>query len=152
MSEPIAEQIAAEFRQRLQVYTDSFRSTRIATWQPKDLVIHVSQGDIVKNDALSRPGNPPAQAWDLPMIVSGLVKPSDTETTSVDTYKNRFWAEIVKAATTGDQWHNWSGNAVNTSIGSVEDYTDSEGGIDGVQVTFTVTFRTDENNPFNARS
>lgn len=152
MPEPIAEQIVATVKTRLEVYTTTHRSTREATWQPKDLVISVSQGDIVENDQLSYPGNPPAQAWDMEVIVAGLVKPSDSSTVAVDTYKNRFWAEIVKAANTGDAWHTWGGLAIDSRVGMVQDHTDDTGAIAGVKVIFTITFRTDENNPYNLRA
>lgn len=152
MSEPVAERIMAAIKTRVAVYTSAFRSTAVATWQPKDLTIHVYQGEIVKNEELSYAGNPPAQAWDMEAIVAGLVKPSDTDTTAVDTLKNRFHAEIIKAATIADQWHTWGDLAINTTIGQVEDYTSDDGSFGGVKVVFLVTFRTDENNPFNVRS
>jgi cytochrome b len=152
MPEPIAEQIVANVKTRLAVYTTTQRSTRVATWQPKDLVIVVYQGAIARNDELSHPGNPPAQAWDMEVVVAGLVKPSDTVTTAVDTFKNRFWSEIVKAANTGTAWHTWGGLAINSIAQGVEDFTDDTGAIAGVKVTFLITFRTDENNPFNVRA
>lgn len=152
MAEPISEMIVAEMRSRLSAYTDTYRSTRVATWQPKDLVINVFQGETVKNDELSLPGNPPAQAWDMEVIVAGLVKPSDTDTTAIDTFKNRFWAEIVKAAANDTDWHTWSGNAIDTSVNAVEEYTSDDGSFAGVKVTFNIIFRCDENNPFNSRN
>lgn len=152
MSEPVAEQIMQAVRLRMAAFTAARRSAAVATWQPKDMTIAVYQGDLTHNEELSCPGNPPAQAWDLQAIVAGIVKPSDHDTTPVDTYKNRFWAEIVKAATADNLWHNWGGLAVNTTIGSVEDYTADDGSMSGVKVVFTITFRTDENNPFNVRA
>lgn len=152
MAEPVSELIMQEAKDRLSLYTDTYRSTQIATWQPKDLVIHVHQGEITKNEELSCPGNPPAQAWDMEIIVAGIVKPSDAETTPVDTFKNRFWAEIIKAAYDATNWHTWGGYAINTVAGDVTDYTADDGSTSGVQVTFLTTFRTDENNPFNWRA
>jgi len=133
-------------------FTTAYRSTRIATWQPKDLVVHVHQGDITPNAELSCPGNPPAQAYDLEAIVAGLVKPSELETTAIDTFKNRMWADIVKAATDAELWHQWNGNAINTVIGPIEDYTDSNGAIAGAMARFIITFRVDENDPYAARA
>lgn len=152
MPEPVSEQIMQVVKTRLAEYTTTHRSTHVATWQPKDLVIVVSQGTITRNEELSCPGNPPAQAWDMEVIVAGLVKPSTEETTAVDTYKNRFWAEIVKAACAGDSWHTWGNLAINSVVGSVEDHTDGNGAFAGVKVGITITFRTDENNPFNVRA
>jgi hypothetical protein len=152
MPEPVAEQILQAVRTRLSAYTDSYRSPRVANWQPKDLVIHIYQGDIAPNDELSCPGNPPAQAYDMPVVVAGIIKKSDSETTPVDTYKNRFWAEIVKAVTNADLWYNWGGLAVNTTIGTIEDYTSEDGSAAGVKVEFLITFRVSENDPYAVRA
>lgn len=152
MSEPVAERIMAAVRTRMAAYTSAYRSTRVASWQPKDLTLHVYQASIEANEELSCPGNPPAQAYDLEAVVAGITKTSDTDTTPVDTYKNRLWAEIVKAATDADLWHTWGGLAVNTVIGAVEDYTDESGGVAGVSVRMIITFRVSENDPFEARA
>lgn len=93
----------AAVKTRMDAVFTAHRSTRIATWQPKDLVVHVHQGALTPNPELSCPGNPPAQAWDLEAIVAGIVKPSDTSTVPIDTYRNRLVADIVKAATDANQ-------------------------------------------------
>jgi hypothetical protein len=142
----------AEVRTRMATFATSFRSTRVATWQPKDLVVHVHQGAVTANMELSCPGNPPAQAYELQALVAGIVKPSDLSTTPVDTFKNRLASEIIKAATSVSQWHTWGSLAFNTEIGTVEDYTDDSGAVAGVMVTFAIYFRTDETNPYNARA
>ena len=152
MSEPVVERIMAEVRTRMATFATSFRSTRVATWQPKDMQINVYQGTINPNPEASCPGNPPAQGWDLEAIVAGMVKPSDFDTTPIDTFKNRMWSGIVTAATNAALWHQWSGLAINTTIGPVEEYTDETGAIAGVMVRFFITFRTDENNPTVARA
>lgn len=153
MPEPVAEQIMANVRTRMAAaFDDVYRSTRIGTWQPKDLVIHVEQGTIVTNAEMSCPGNPPAQAYDMEALVHGLVKPSDLETTAVDTFKNRMWADIVAAATDAENWHQWGGLAINTTIGSAEEYTEETGGLSGMLVRFLITFRTDENDPYTVRA
>jgi hypothetical protein len=147
MSEPIVEQIMTNVRTRLAAYTSAYRSPKIASWQPKDLTIAIYQGDITRNEEMSCPGNPPAQAWDLLAIVAGIVKPSDDDTTPVDRYKNRFWAEIVKAATNANQWHTWGGLAYDTVIGDVRDYTSDDGSASGISVEMLIRFRTDEDDP-----
>lgn len=151
-TEPVAERIMAEVRTRMAAFTEAYRSTRVATWQPRDLDVHVHQGSITPNAELSCPGNPPAQAYDLEAIVAGLVKPSDRDDTPVDTFKNRLWADIVAAATDATNWHNWGGLALNTTIGGVEDYTAEDGSVSGVMVRFNITFRTDETNPRTVRA
>jgi hypothetical protein len=152
MTEPVVEKIMANVRTRMAAAFTAFRSTRIATWQPKDLVVHVHQGSLTPNLELSCPGNPPATAYDLEAIVAGIVKPSDAETIAVDTFRNRMGADIVKAATDAELWHQWGGLALNTVHGPIEDYMDETGGFAGVMVRFTITFRVDENDPYQVRA
>ena len=153
MAEPIVEQIMANVRTRMEAaFDEAYRSTRQATWQPKDWVLHVHQGALTANDGVSCPGNPPAQGYELEAIVAGIVKPSDKETTPIDTFRNRMAADIVKAATDATLWHQWGGLAINTTIGNAEPYMDENGGVSGVLVRFTITFRTDENDPYTVRA
>jgi hypothetical protein len=152
MTEPVVEQIMANVRTRMAAAFTAFRSTRVATWQPKDLVVHVHQGSLTPNAELSCPGNPPATAYDLEAIVAGIVKPSDAETIAVDTFRNRMGADIVKAATDAPLWHQWGGLALNTTHGPIEDYMDETGGFAGVMVKFTITFRVDEDDSYQVRA
>jgi hypothetical protein len=153
MTEPVVEQIMANVRTRMAAaFDDVYRSTRIGTWQPKDLVLHVHQGTLTPNAELSCPGNPPAQAFDLEAIVAGIVKPSDSSVVAVDTFKNRLGADIIKAATDANLWHQWGGLAVNTTIGTVEEYVEETGGLQGVMVRLTITFRVDEDDPYQVRA
>jgi hypothetical protein len=124
----------------------------VAKWQPKDNVLHVHQGDIVENPEMNCPGNPPAKGWTVVAAVAAILKPSDTDTTPIDTYKNRAWAVIVQAVTDADLWHQWGGLAVNSTIGPIEDYTAEDGSGSGVFVRISIHFRTDENNPYNVRA
>lgn len=153
MTEPIIEQIMANVRTRMAAaFDDVYRSTRIGTWQPKDLVIHVHQGPLTPNPALSCPGNPPAQAYDLEAIVAGIVKPSDASTVAIDTFRNRVGADIIKAATNAALWHQWGGLAINTTHGPVEEHIEESGGLSGVMVRFTITYRVDEDDPYAVRA
>ena len=150
MSDPVAEQIMENVRTRMAAFTRAYRSAKIATWQPRDLVVHVHQGTITPNVELSCPGNPPAQAYNMEAIIAGIVKPSDTDPVPVDTYKNRLWSDIVRAATNADLWHQWGGLAINTTIGNAEEYTD-DGGAAGIMVRFLITFRVSEYDPCEVR-
>jgi hypothetical protein len=153
MTEPIVEQIMSNVRTRMAAaFDDVYRSTRTATWQPKDLVIHVHQGALTPNPELSCPGNPPATAYDLEVIVAGIVKPSDASTVAVDTFRNRLGSDIIVAATDATNWHQWESLAINTVHGPIEEYTEETGGIAGVMVRFTITFRVDENDPYTVRA
>lgn len=153
MTEPVVEQIMSAVRTRMNAaFDEAYRSTRLATWQPKDWVLNIHQGTLSPNPEVSCPGNPPAQGYDLEAIVAGIVKPSDDDTTPIDTFRNRMAADIVKAATDATLWHQWGGIAINTTIGTAEQYTDENGGVSGVMVRFTITFRTNENDPYTVRA
>ena len=153
MAEPIVEQIMQAVRTRIgEAFRETYRSAQLATWQPKDCVVHVHQGAITPNEEVSCPGNPPAQGYDLEAIVAGIVKPSDSDTTPIDTFRNRMAADIVKAATNATLWHQWGSLAINTTIGVAEPYTEESGGVSGVMVRFVITFRTDEDDPYTVRA
>lgn len=151
MDEPVSEQIMAAVKTRAAVVFETYRSTRVGAWQPRDCVVHVHQGTITPNPELSCPGNPPSQAYDLPAIIAGIVKPSDLDETAIDTFKNRMAADIIKAVTDAELWHQWGGLAINTTIGPAEEYTEETGGLAGVMVSLTITYRTDENDPYTVR-
>lgn len=150
MPEPISEQIMVNVRTRMDVVFDAFRSTRIATWQPKDLVTHITQGSLVANDAISLPGNPPAKGWTLQAIIAGVVKPSDRSTTAIDTFKNRLAADIIGALTNAALWHQWGGLAIDTEIKEAEDFTSAEWS--GVIIRMDIHFRTDEDDLYVSRA
>jgi hypothetical protein len=154
MPEPVSEQILSTIRTRLLEYTtDTQRSTRVSTWQPKDGTLVVNMMSLERNEELSCPGNPPAQAWDMTVEICGLIKPSDSDTTAVDTHKGRVYSEIVKACCDGiSGWWKWGEKSINSTFGGVEEHTDDNGAFAGVKVTMTTTFRTDEDNPFNVRA
>lgn len=153
MAEPISEQILAAVKTRLATYATTHRSTRVGTWQPKDNTLVVNFVSLTVNPELSCPGNPPATAWNLTVEICGLIKPSDTDTTAVDTYKMRLHAEILKACCDGiSAWWQWGGKSINSVFGNAEEHTDSNGAFAGVKVEMVATFRTDEDNPFNLRA
>ena len=152
MTEPVAEQILAKVRTRVATAFDAYRSTKIATWIPRDQSTVVYQVGISANPGISCPGNPPAQGWTLDVAVAGIAKPSDSDTTPIDTYKNRLAADIIDAITSEAAWHNWDGLAINTDLGDIEDYTGTDGSFQGVAVRISIHFRTDEDDLYTARA
>ena len=139
-------------RTRVATAFESYRSARVATWQPRDQVTHVYQLGITPNAEISCPGNPPAQGWTLQAAVSGIAKPSDKDTTPIDTHKNRLGADIIGAITNASLWHNWDGLAINTILGEIEDYGGDDGASQGVVVRMNIHFRTDETNLYTSRA
>lgn len=161
MATSIAEQIAVKVRTRLLIITTTggfentvnavIRPKRTSNNNPKNYDVFVTQGTITRNEELSHPGNPPATAWVLPFKIAGTMRPSETLTTAIDTLKNQFWADCVKAINSGANWWTWDSLAIDSRIGDIEDYTADDGSAIGFGLNLFVTFRTDENNPFVLR-
>jgi hypothetical protein len=152
MSEPVAERIMQAVRARVAAYRPAFRSTNVAKWQPKHEVMHVYQGDITENPKIDCPGNPPARGYTIEAVVASIFKPSENDLTAIDTFKNRAWSEITKAVTNANLWWNWGGLAIDTRIGTIEDFTGEDGSGSGCMVRMSIHFRVDETDPFTARS
>ena len=162
MATPILEQIAVIVRSRLAAIStgsgyettaaEAIRPTRISDRSPKDYQLIIKQGDKTPNDALSCPGNPAAVAWDQPFVIAGILRPSETSATAIDTFKNTFEADVIKSLTAPASWWNFGGLAMNSVISGVADYESSEGTEGGFMVTLTVTYRVSENDPYTARN
>jgi len=161
MATAIAEQIAATVKTRLALISTGagyetttsgvVRPVRLNNARPLDYQIFVTQGDITRVPELDCPGNPPATARVIPFSIAGILRPSDTDTTAIDTIKNQFWADVVRSLCNAVAWWNWGGLAVNSDIGDVEDYATDDGSSAGFKVALNVTYRTDETNPYNVR-
>jgi len=162
MSEIIAEQIVAKVRTRLAAITTgagyqfttpgAIRPLRFVGDRLQNLQIIVTQGGMPKNESLSYMGNPPAVARDLTVMCSCYGLPAESDTNPADYWRNRIFGAMSKALTTGDAWWNWDGLAINSSVGDPSPIAEGSTGNVGVQLPITITFRTDENNPFNLRA
>lgn len=161
MATAISEQIAAKLQTRLQGITvaggyevtvsEVVRGTRFGGWRPQHLQLVINQGTMTRNEELSHPGNPPATAYDLPFEIYGLLMPSESATDKIDTLRNQFSSDVIKAISTPQaSWHNWDTLAILSTISDVEDVTQEESS--GFKLTLTVTFRVTENNPYQGRS
>lgn len=161
MPTPIIEQIAVKIKARLTAISTGngyettasggvIRPTLIDETQPKDYQIYLTQETPTKNDAFSCPGNPAKRAWDQPFRIALGLRPSEKDTTPIDTLRNTFFGDVQKALaqpTSGD-WSQWDGLAIQSSLGSADWYLDDEGSAGGVQAILTVTYRTPENDPY----
>jgi hypothetical protein len=161
MATPISEQIAAKVRTRLQSITvangyelsvsEVVRPVRFDGWRPQNNQLIVTQGNLSKNEELSVPGNPPATAYDLEFTIAGLLMPTESSTSKIDTLRNTFASDTIKAiCTPAASWHNWDTLAIDTKVGDVTDITTEESS--GFKLSLTVTFRTTENNPYQSRT
>ena len=130
------------------------RPTRMGDFQPQDLQIILTCGDVVPMPANHCPGNPPANAWKMPVRIAGILRASETSTVAKDTTKLQFMSDTIKAL--GDSasvsWHTFGSNALNSEIVSIEDYQADDGSGSGFMINLEVLFRTDETNMFTVRA
>ena len=161
MATPISEQIAAKIATRLAGITvangyeltvsEVARPLRFDGFRPQNNQLIVTQGNLTRNDELSAPGNPPATAYDLEFMIAGLLMPTESSTSKIDTLRNTFASDTIKAiCTPAASWHNWDTLAIDTKVGDVTDITTEESS--GFKLSLTVTFRTTENNPYQSRT
>ena len=162
MSEIIAEQIVAKVRTRLATITTgngyqfttpgAIRPLRFVGDRLQNLQIVVTMAGMPQNAALSYMGNPPAIARDLTVMCSCYGFPGEGDTNPADYWRNRIFGAMSRALTSGAAWWNWDGLAINSVVGDPSAVAEAETGNVGIQLPITITFRTDENNPFNVRA
>jgi len=117
----------------------------------QNLQIVVRQGADEIIDELSYPGNPPAIAHKQTFNLRCHVLLSERNTDSVESTINTFQADVIKCLTTGNEWYRFGTSAVDAPIGAVEPINE-DGGIDGFNLPVYITYRVDENNPYNVRA
>jgi len=162
---PVSERIACELFDRLQllaaqysVYTpvsEVIRPTRMGGYTPKHLQIVLTQNDPEVNEELGCPGNPPATAYNILFNIRCHVMPSERDTTVVDEIINTFDADVVRAVTDqtiyGAMWYTLGDLAIDATFQTRESI-DADGSFVGFNLPLLVTYRTDENNPYNGRA
>lgn len=158
---PVSELIARELLTRLIKLEDGYsaysdvvqvvRPTRMGGFTPQHLQIVLTQSSPEIDEELSRPGNPPATAFRMLFNIRCHVMPSEDDPDAVDEFCNTIAADVVRAVCDETDWHTMGGNAINSEWQTHENI-DGDGSLDGVNVPLLVTFRTDENNPFQMRA
>ena len=157
---PVIEQIAQKVQQRLGLIavdagfqttaTDVVRPTRTGGFCPDDYQLIFAQESKAENDALSCPGNPPLQAWDVPFRIAAELLQSKDDRRPIDMLRNEFEADAIRALTKPQigYWAQWDGLAINSKIANVETYLDDTEQVAGFHIILTVQYRTPEDNPY----
>lgn len=161
MSLTVIEEITAVLIDRLETLIDSveettvsevIQPTRLGTWTPRDLQIVVVQANPELVPELMCPGNPPAEAWRQVFNLYLHLKPSETDDEPSDPKLNRFVADVRKVVCQPQTtWHNFDGWSIDANWLTM-DNIDSGEGIDGINVPLAITYRTDQNNPYQVRA
>jgi len=160
-SRPILEQIVDTVYDRLAVMTtgvypnsrvtEVIRPVRTESFSPKSFQIILILGEQEEVEELSRPGNPPAIAFNALLNIYCHVMPSETDTTPFDEYCITFYADVVEALTdSGDAgWFYFGDLAIDANIGPMT-ALDADG-VDGFLVPLNVTYRVSEWSPYQRR-
>jgi hypothetical protein len=158
---PVVERIARELLRRLRLLLNNstyktkvrevVRPARLENYTPTDKQIVLSTDSIEAVPELMYPGNPPAIAHKQTFNLRCHVLLSERNTDSVESTINTFQADVIKCLTTGNEWYRFGTSAIDATIGAVEPINE-DGGIDGFNLPVYITYRVDENNPYNVRS
>jgi hypothetical protein len=166
-TETVIERIAVEIVRRLEAITvDGGYSFNVAgvvrpdrlgrEVNPKDRLIVVYQGESQYNEAQSRPGNPPAIAYDTTFSIVCFSRESDRLNTEVASSTNEILAAarkaIVTEATSPSVWYTMASNAIICNWGSVSPFSAGDTAHAGGIIPLIVTHRESENDPYVARS
>lgn len=161
MSSPIVELIALEIKDRVEQvtvangYNTTIHSVHRPGWTPTQsivdgLVILVT-GDAIRNEELSSQGNPPAVAWDQNFHLLCYVRPDDTDDTPVDSLIAVFASDVMKSVCVPEEsWMHFDNNAIN-AMWTANERMENDGTYDGFVLTLTVTYRTEETDPYTVR-
>jgi hypothetical protein len=132
--------------------SEVIESARLGTFTPRDLQIIVQQGNPELVPELMCSGNPPAEAWSQTFNLYLHMMPSETDTESIDTKRNRFIADVRKVVCNpASTWHTFGGFAITAEWQQLENIEAGES-CGGILMPLAVIYRTDEGNPYNFRA
>ncbi len=123
---------------------------------PADGLIVLAQQDSVRNEDLSLPGNPPATAYTVTFEIHCFVRLSDKKLTEYQSTQSDRSSQLIKALTTEatdtGRWFTWVEKAIDTQLGDIKNFSVGDGDHNGITLTIEVTYRTDENDPYQVRA
>lgn len=161
---PVVERIAVELKRRLDLLADVTNTTyntkvnevirpnRLESYTPKDMQIVLTTDSIETVPELMYPGNPPAVAKRVTFHINCNVVNDESVNEPIDTIVHMFAADVEQVITSDSStWHTFSNLAVDAEFLSHVPHS-AGGGFDGVTVPIAITYRTDENNPYQVRA
>lgn len=158
MADPILEQIMDQIETALAAISTGggYETTVSEVYRPKtilgydevpnkDFSIQLVLGDPTRDEEQSRMGNPPLVAWDQPIEMNLIYRPSESASDPIEKVLNRFWADVIKAIYTDPQW---SGLAIDTEISDPQWMISQTDGFVGINAIINLEYRHKENNPY----
>lgn len=154
----VAEAIVREVVDRLEAYqesqTDVFTVYRDLTdpdkTTPTNYQVVVRASSPTRLPALDRLANPNVIAYQMTVDCYGQAVVTESDTEAMEGHASQIAAKIVKAVVTpAASWYTMDGKAINSVVGDV--VIESNGNAVAVgRVSFVVTYRHAENDPFTA--
>jgi hypothetical protein len=152
----VSETIVREVVDRLEDYDDNgvvFTVYREVThperMTPTNYQVVVKALENARLPTMDRIGVPPVLAYQLTIGCYGQVMVSEDDTEAVEGHAYEIAGRIVTAITSTVDWYTMGGVAINSVVSDVTVTGTDAYYTGGVQ--FTVTYRVDESDPFQAR-
>ena len=157
MALPVSEQIAVIVRTRLAAIStgsgyettasEVVRPTRISDASPKDYQIIVFKR---RNPQVNiYPAATPKIERRLEIEIRAILRPSELDTTAIDTLVDTFAADVTKALTSPTNWRTFGGLAVNAIADVEAEYDlDAEGSSGHMTSVLHVIYRHPEDDPY----
>ena len=116
------------------------------------IIVTADEDSIERETELDRPGNPPAIAFVLPILIECVIIPSNHNCETFDTFASTIYSNMASAITIWPDWHQFDRRCLNSEVGRpVYKPPTDDGGIGSVQFTILATYRVDETNLENLR-
>lgn len=124
---------------------------QLPSFSPQNNQVVIVPGNSEPVPELSCPGNPPAIAYQRPYVIICVVVQDEEALTSIDSLLAEFSAAVIATMTEATDWHNWGGNAMNSTLGGTERVISDTGSTAEHRVSMVVTYRVSETNPYQRR-
>ena len=121
-----------------------------ADWTPKNLSLVLTMGDEERNPPHDRPGNPPAMAYNLPVLVYGFVRLGDRAVAREQTTVNALLAAVKKAIANTSTWYQFDNATYNADFGTMTPIVTTDHF--GFTLPLVVQYRISELDPFTVRA
>lgn len=132
--------------------TEVIRPKRLEQRTIKDRQIIMVDGSHDRVPELDHEGNPPAEAWRITFNLYLHVQNDERKCEPVDKVVHTFAADVKKAVCSVDsRWHTFGENAIDATWQSMESIQ-SDGSFDGVNIPIAITYRVDEDDPYQVRA
>jgi hypothetical protein len=132
--------------------TEVIRPRRLEDRTIRDRQIVMTDGPHDRIPELDHEGNPPAEAWRITFNLYLHVQNDERKCESIDKVIHTFAADVKKAVCSVDsRWHTFGEKAIDATWQSMESIQ-SDGTFDGVNLPIAITYRIDEDDPYQVRA